>query len=197
MNMDKKKIDPICGMEGHIPKYDHYFCSQTCIEKYEDKNNIKKPWHRTKLFKTTLYIVIILFLIALVTILQTTGFMVIFMGIFFVIVSLLKFIAWKGFAQQFAMYDLVAKKSKFYAFIYPIIELAIGLAFLFSFQIIIAASILFIIMTIGSIGVGKNLLSKNPVKCACLGVKIKIPLTKFTFFEDVTMAIMALMILFL
>ena len=55
--------------------------------------------------------------------------------------------------------------------------------------------ILFIIMVIGSIGVTKNIFSKNKVQCACLGTWIKIPLTKFTFFEDIVMAIMAIMIL--
>ena len=45
------------------------------------------------------------------------------------------------------------------------------------------------------IGVGKNLLSKNKIKCACLGAKVKVPLTSFTFVEDIIMALMALMIL--
>ena len=123
--------------------------------------------------------------------------MVLFMGIFFVIVSMLKFADWKGFAQAFTMYDVVAKKSKTYASVYPIIELSLGISFLFKFQLMIAAIITFLIMTIGTVGVAQNLLQKNPIRCACLGTKIKIPLTKFTLFEDILMAVMALMILFL
>ena len=189
------KVDPVCGMAGHIPKYSHYFCSQQCIEKYEDQKNIKKKWYKTKGFKTFLYLVVIAALIALVTVLQITGFMLWFMGGFFVIVSFLKFIDWKGFAKRFAMYDILAKRSRFYAYIYPIIELAIGISFLLKWNVTNAAVVLFVIMVGGAVGVGRNLLSKNPVKCACLGVKIKVPLTKFTLFEDITMAVMALMIL--
>lgn len=37
----ESKIDPICGMEGHIPAYGHYFCSNDCIEKYRVKHGIK------------------------------------------------------------------------------------------------------------------------------------------------------------
>jgi len=199
--------DPICGMEvnekttkfklNHKGKM-YYFCSRDCIEKYEKKYNIKsKEIFRRPWFKTSILILVILFSIFLIVFLQITGFMIWFMGGFFVIVALLKFLDWKGFASQFAMYDIIAKRSKLYSYLYPVIELALGLAFLFSFQLIITATVTFIIMTIGSIGVAQNLLSKNPVKCACLGTKIKLPLTKFTLFEDIIMAIMALMILFL
>jgi len=193
-----QKIDPICGMEGHILQYDHYFCSQKCIEEYEKQQNIKpqrvtrKPW-----FKTVILLFAVAFAITLVVFLHLTGFMIPFMGGFFVVVSILKFVDWKGFAQQFALYDVVAKRSKLYAFTYPVIEFGLGVAFLLSFQLIITATITFIIMSVGSIGVAQNLLSKNPINCACLGTKIKLPLTTFTLFEDVLMAIMALMILFL
>ena len=196
--------DPICGMEVDpakakfkIEEKKAYFCSKDCLEKYEQKHNLKPALTRKTWFKVLLYTVIVILLIGLTALLQTTGYMILFMGIFFVVVSFLKFLDWKGFAQAFAMYDLIAKKSRYYALAYPFIELALGLAYLFSFQIVTAAIITFIIMSVGSIGVAKNLLSKNPIKCACLGTKIKLPLTKFTFFEDITMAIMALMVLFL
>lgn len=58
------KTDPICGMKGTIPAHGHYFCSEHCIKKYEEKNNIqskeiycpscttnhKKPWYKQRLF---------------------------------------------------------------------------------------------------------------------------------------------------
>ena len=189
--------DPICGMKGHIKTHGHYFCSQQCIEEYEKKHNIGNKLIRKPIVKVLLYSLIALLLIGLAALLQVTGYMVLFMGIFFVIVSMLKFADWKGFAQAFTMYDVVAKKSKTYASVYPIIELSLGISFLFKFQLMIAAIITFLIMTIGTVGVAQNLLQKNPIRCACLGTKIKIPLTKFTLFEDILMAVMALMILFL
>jgi YHS domain-containing protein len=186
------KKDPICGMGGTIEKHGYYFCSQNCIEKYESRPALmSQPW-----FKPVLYSVIAVLLIVLTAVLQMTGYMILFMGVFFVAVSLLKIADWKGFAQAFTMYDILAKKSKVYAHVYPLIELGLGISYLLTWQITIAAYVTFVIMAIGTVGVAQNLLSKNPVKCACLGTLVKIPLTKFTLFEDITMAAMALMILF-
>ncbi|MDP6139014.1 MAG: permease [Candidatus Woesearchaeota archaeon] len=53
--------DPICGMEGHIKAHGHHFCSQRCIEKYEQMHSIKKclsceikgghlPWYKERLY---------------------------------------------------------------------------------------------------------------------------------------------------
>ena len=129
-----------------------------------------------------------------------------FMGIGLPIVGLLKLADWKGFVHAYSMYDLIAMKVKFYAWIYPLLEVGIGAVFLnhllfpsgISYTLVIAAAwVLLILMTIGAIGVTKNLMSKNPVKCACLGTLIKVPLTKFTLIENVVMAIMALMIILL
>lgn len=34
------KIDPICGMKGHIESYGKYFCSEFCLRKYEKQLNL-------------------------------------------------------------------------------------------------------------------------------------------------------------
>jgi len=187
------KKDPICGMPGTIKKYNHYFCSQQCIQLYEKKKGITTK----KSSKAPIIIISTLLAIILMWVLQTTGYMIHFMGIFFILVSLLKLADWKGFANAFVMYDIIAKKSKGYAYIYPLIELGLGISFILFWNVMIAAVITFIIMGVGTIGVAQNLLSKSPVRCACLGTLIKIPLTKFTLVEDILMAIMALMVLFL
>ena len=71
----------------------------------------------------------------------------------------------------------------------------LGAAFLLQFQTKIAAAILVIVMSVSAVGVGKNVFSKNPIRCACLGSKIKVPLTTFTLVEDIVMAVMGVMIL--
>lgn len=56
------KIDPICGMKGHIHAHGHWFCNEACIRKYEKKNKIKefcpeciksqkKPWYKERLYQ--------------------------------------------------------------------------------------------------------------------------------------------------
>jgi len=187
------KTDPICGMEGSIPKYDHYFCSENCIRKYEEKEGMATAPKKKANYP------LIIFNLALAVLgmylLQRYGYMVEFMGAVFVILALLKFLDLKGFAKAFAMYDVVAKRSKAYSFIYPFIELALGAGYLLKYELRIVAWATLVVMGVSIIGVTKNLLSKNPIKCACLGTMIKVPLTKFTFFEDLFMGIMAIMIL--
>ncbi len=117
------------------------------------------------------------------------------MGYFFLAVSGLKLADWRGFAHAYAMYDVLAMRSKFYSYLYPLLELALGISYLYFGHVKLTALVTLGLMAISSIGVTRNLLSKNKVQCACLGTLIKIPLTKFTLFEDIAMAIMALIIL--
>jgi len=112
----------------------------------------------------------------------------------------MKMLDWKGFAKAFSMYDLIAKRSKPYSMAYPGIEFILGILFLTGFFyndsfVIWAAWVTVFILGIGSIGVGKNLFSKNKVQCACLGTKINVPLTKVTFLEDIIMVIMAIILI--
>ena len=194
----KMEKDPICGMEVDaktaikqdlvIEKNDikYYFCSKKCMKEFQSKK-----WYGGK---TISYALSVLLVVVAVTVFLT-GFMLPFMGIVFGILAFLKFLDLKGFATMFAQYDLIAAKSKTYAKVYPFIEAGLSLMYLFVWQVNIAASITVVVMGIGSIGVAKNMLSKNKVRCACLGTKIKVPLTTFTLVEDLVMATMGLMIL--
>ena len=186
--------DPICGMDVDITKAENkkliiskkrkqfYFCSKGCKDKFDSNNHLIEICLSTSLV-----------LIAIIV--YSLGYMLQFMGVVLLLLSILKLIDIKGFANMFTQYDLIAAKSKTYAHIYPFIELFLGLMYLFTFKIMFAAIITLLIMCINAIGVGKNLLSKNKIKCACLGAKVKVPLTTFTLVEDIIMALMALMIL--
>ncbi len=136
---------------------------------------------------------LILILIALVV--SYFGYMLIFMGAVFLILSILKIIDLKGFSDIFRRYDLLAKKFPFYASIYPLIELFLGACFMLRFLLSFAAILTIFIMSIGSVSLIKHLFSKQKKSCACLGAKIKIPLTRFTLVENLIMLVMAVMIL--
>lgn len=114
------------------------------------------------------------------------------MGLFLIVISILKLLDWEGFQKAFAMYDIIAKRSRLYAALYPWIEFTLGIAFLYNMYIKEAAIVTLILMTIGIISVCRNLKAKNAVQCACLGTLIKVPLTKFTLIEDIIMAGMAI-----
>ncbi|MBI2657222.1 hypothetical protein HYX08_00840 [Candidatus Woesearchaeota archaeon] len=195
--------DPICGMDvnesaarkkGLFLKNDnaeYFFCSPGCKEKFEKK--LKEGKFSAVQKSIPIILVAMISIFAVLSFIY--GFMPKFMGIFFLIVSLLKMPDWKGFVNSFSMYDVIAKNFRLYAWAYPAIEFILGILFFFNINVFLAAAATLIIMSIGTVGVTQNLLSKNPVKCACLGTLINIPLTKFTLFEDILMAVMALMVL--
>ena len=137
-----------------------------------------------------------IFLILIATIVSYYGYMLFFMGLVFLILAALKLVDINGFAEIFRTYDLLAKKVPLYAFIYPFIELLLGVCFLFYFWIPFAATITIIIMAIGTFSISTRLLSKEKKNCACLGAKINVPLTRFTLVEDIVMGVMAIILLF-
>ncbi len=126
---------------------------------------------------------------------QTSEFMFTFMGLFYVVFSFFKLLDVKGFASSFAMYDPLAKIIPFYGLIYPFIELTLGVFFLMRFQIELSLLLTLIILGITTVGVTKSLLSKQTIKCACLGSVLNLPMTKATFIENSIMIIMAVFML--
>lgn len=121
-----------------------------------------------------------------------------FMAGFFLVFGFFKIINLAGFVEAYSMYDIIAQRSKFYAYIYPFIEIGLGLAYLFRYQLFLANIITVIIMAIGSIGVAIELAKGRQIVCACLGAVFKLPMTYVTLSEDLIMGSMALgMILFM
>jgi hypothetical protein len=121
-------------------------------------------------------------------------FMPALMGVFFVIFALFKLLDLNGFVASYIGYDIVAKRFTSYAYLYPFIELGLGIAYLSNAPTSINWVTLFVTV-IGSIGVGRELLRKSHIKCACLGTYIKLPLTTVSLVEDVGMGIMAIILL--
>lgn len=124
-----------------------------------------------------------------------SGFMLDFMGLFYVVFSFFKLLDLKGFPDSFRMYDPIAKKVPIYGWIYPFIELGLGLLFLMRVQLIPALIITIVILGITTIGVTKILLDKKSIQCACLGTALKLPMTKATFIENTVMLVMAVVTL--
>lgn len=120
-----------------------------------------------------------------------------FMGFFLCAFSLLKLFNPRQFADGYQMYDLVAKRSRIYALCYPVIELALGLAYLAFFIPWLAYLITIIIMTISAIGVIKTLHQGLDLRCACMGTVLDVPLSTVTLTEDIGMGFLAFIMLLL
>ena len=126
---------------------------------------------------------------------NSTNAMLDFMGLFYIIFSFFKILDIKGFSTSFKMYDPLAKKITTYGYIYPFIEILLGLMFLARIEVNIALLITIIILSITSVGVTQTLLNKRKINCACLGTTLKLPMTEATFIENAIMIIMAIVLL--
>jgi hypothetical protein len=118
-----------------------------------------------------------------------------FMGYFFLIFGLLKVIRIRGFVEAYQMYDLLAKRSKTYAYIYPFLEVGFGVAYILAWQVSLVSAVVVPIMLIGALGVYLKLREGEEIPCACLGTVFKVPMTWVTLGEDLLMAGMAAMLL--
>ena len=115
-----------------------------------------------------------------------------YMAGFFLVFSFFKLLDLNAFASSYSTYDIIAKKFYSYGYVYPFIELALGIGFLIpQWHTVVNVSAL-IVMTISVIGVIQSMLKKRVIQCACLGAVFKLPLSKITLFEDSLMIIMSL-----
>ena len=118
-----------------------------------------------------------------------------FMGLFYIIFSFFKILDVKGFSMSFRMYDPLAKQAPIYGYIYPFIEVILGMMFLIRFEVNIALILTLIVLGITTIGVTQTLINKRNIKCACLGTTLNLPMTEATFIENAIMIIMAFLLL--
>ena len=126
---------------------------------------------------------------------SSAEFMLDFMGLFYIVFSFFKLLDLKGFPASFRMYDPLAKLIPMYAWMYPFIEIALGLMFLLRFQTTLALVVTLVVLGITTIGVTKTLLDKKSIRCACLGTALKLPMTEATFIENLIMIVMAVWML--
>ncbi len=149
-------VDPICGMkvEGDSGVRTFYqekiifFCSEHCRAKFlvKPSNYITSsgdPIHsvlvlgQSKLKTYYPLILILSYLLGIVGLVEVKHgeingirMMTNFMGGFFIVFSFFKFLDLKGFSDAYRTYDVVAKTFPLYGWIYPFLELALGVAYL-------------------------------------------------------------------
>lgn len=214
--------DPVCGMSVAEPpkiktvwnQQTYGFCNPSCLEKFKSnpdhylKSNPVEmavvPQAKSKLLEF-LPLIIIFSLVLTLSLGNelyhgswvAMRFMQNFMAAFFIIFGGLKLVNWRGFVEAYQTYDILAKKSRVYAYAYPLIEVGLGFAYLLSWQLVLINFVTVTVMAVSSIGVAQALRKKQKIQCACLGVLFKIPMTKITLLEDLLMGFMAIGMLFL
>ena len=139
-----------------------------------------------------LYIFVISYIISFVS---QRNFMVVFMGLFFILFSFFKVIHLKKFKESFSKYDLISRNVGFYGYVYPFIEFALGVLFLLEYHIKVLSLITIIILSSTTVGIFGKLRKGVILECACLGIVFKIPLSYVTIVENVIMIVMGVIIL--
>jgi hypothetical protein len=118
-----------------------------------------------------------------------------FMAGFFLVFSFFKLLDVAAFADAYAGYDLLARRWRPWGFIYPFVELALGVAYLAHFQPVLTNAVTLVVMGFSAIGVISAVLDKRSIRCACLGTVFQLPMSTVTIIEDVGMVLMAAMAL--
>ncbi len=131
------------------------------------------------------------------TSINSMKFMQIFMSGFFLIFSFFKLLDLQGFADSYSMYDLIAKRFRSWGYIYPFVELALGIAFAINFNPVLTNWITLVVMGVSIIGVLQSVLNNRKIRCACLGAVFNLPMSTITIIEDGLMIIMSIAMLFL
>jgi copper chaperone CopZ/drug/metabolite transporter (DMT)-like permease len=149
-------------------------------------------------FQTYLPLFVIVGMITLVSLASwpnRDAIMLNFMAGFFIVFGSFKLFDLRGFKSAFSTYDLLAGKSTIYGYLYPFLELVLGFAFLYRYQVNWALWASIIVMSFGSLGVIRALLQNKQIRCACLGTSLNLPMSTITLIEDLVMVIMSVMML--
>lgn len=115
-----------------------------------------------------------------------------FMGLFYIVFSFFKFLDYTSFPASFRQYDPIAKRIPIYGWIYPFLETALGLSFLYQWQVKTSLIITLIVLGSTSLGVIAQLRKKTKIQCACLGTVLNLPMTEATLIENALMLFMTL-----
>lgn len=118
-----------------------------------------------------------------------------FMAGFFLVFSFFKLLNLKGFAESYAMYDVVAKKIPAWGYVYAFVELGLGVAFLLDFQPFVTNFVTLVVMSVSIVGVLQSVLNKQKIQCACLGAVFNLPMSTVTIVEDALMIGMSIAML--
>jgi len=113
------------------------------------------------------------------------------MGMFLVVFALLKIFDLEHFANGFEMYDLLARRVRGYGYVYPFLELTLGLLYLSGAALMVTYVATAGLMTFGALGVILALRRGLDIECPCIGSVLDAPLSTVTLTENLSMTGMA------
>jgi hypothetical protein len=113
------------------------------------------------------------------------------MGTIFIVFGALKVVNLKGFAKIFAKYDIVSKHIPSYGYLYPFIEILLGISFFYKDYRMKSYIFTIILMIVSLIGVFLSMGKGVSLRCGCLGSFFHVPLSYVTVSENIVMLAMS------
>lgn len=120
------------------------------------------------------------------------------MGIFFLTFGLFKLFEFQTFANGYKAYDLIAQRLSVWGYIYPFVEIALGVLYILHIAPLWLNVFTVILLSINAIGVWRTTsrTSRHDMPhCLCLGSVIQLPLSTISLLENVLMGAMAMSML--
>lgn len=114
-----------------------------------------------------------------------------FMAGFFLVFSFFKLLNLNGFANSYAMYDIIARHWKGWGYLYAFIELGLGMAYVLGWAPLPVAIVTLLVMGVSITGVLQSVVNKKKIQCACLGDVFNLPMSTITIIEDGLMIAMS------
>jgi hypothetical protein len=176
-------------------KVNHYFCQHHSLKDLQHKkSDIIKL---LPLFGVFAFIFLLSFIRQLIHGAEFMMWMMDFMGIFFVVFGLFKLYDLNAFVEGFQTYDVVAKKFRGFGYVYPFIEIILGVTYLAGYMFVWQNLLAMILTGLGLYSVYKVLKNNQAIKCVCLGTLFNLPMTYVTLIENGVMFVMAVYMLFI
>lgn len=112
------------------------------------------------------------------------------------VLAMLKLRDLESFSSMFLNYDLLAKRWVPYAYLYPFLELGVGVLMIAGVFTWLSAPVGLVIGGIGAVSVFKAVyIDKRELKCACVGGDSNVPLGFISLTENLMMIAMAVWML--
>jgi hypothetical protein len=86
-----------------------------------------------------------------------------FMGGFFVAFSFFKFLNLQGFVDAYQTYDVLSRRIRAYGYVYPFLELGLGVAYLLGLAPVATNAVTLAVMLFGIVGLSHHSLRSE--KC--------------------------------
>ena len=115
-----------------------------------------------------------------------------FMGTILILFGSLKLINLKKFSIIFKKYNIISQNLVLYSYLYPFIEIILGVLLLLKYNLNYVYKIVLILMIISLISVSLSIYKGDKLRCGCLGSLFHLPLSYVTISENIIMILFIL-----